>query len=233
MSNKIICIHPDDEDLSFLKPLTAKLSENLDSNIVLYYLSKDVELHYLAQQAIKNAGESDLILLLCHGGTDYVLGQHEIGLIENGTYYSKFLGSHNIQIIRSKKVVCVSYNSRVKLGKMAFDNQCLSFIGFGDIPFEDVFYLLNSIETSDFVTKTSQNALCEILLNSIILTIKTRGSMQNFIDYFCLIANKKCDNLIKENKGNKEIKRVANFIWNMKNEIVIFGDNEKIFFSIN
>ncbi|SRR5258708_3247463 len=224
---KIACIFSDDEDLKFLATLVSKLEAILGKDqFKVIKLIKDVKTHYDAQNLIK---ESESIIFLCHGGSDYILGHNEIGLLEQGSYYQKLIGEHNITILKSKKVICVACESKTKLAKLAIEGGCYLFVGFGDIQFEDKYHLENGEGTSLKVEDLSQQALIEVFYKSLELVLKVKGTAQNFVDYFKLIANKKCDSLVLDAKGDGEIIRVANFLWNLKNEMELYGNNDKLF----
>ncbi len=218
---KVIIIYSLDHDLSFLEPLVNVLTKLIYKESELYKLDTSMDSHLSAENAVKKAPAGSLIITLCHGGSTYILGNHDIIGLSVDVERHEFISAKNISIIENKSMICLSCNSREGFGDLVINNEGNSLIGFGDIQFDDPHKKNSPLEE---VTNMSKIKMVELLEETFTLSVKSKASFFDFVNYFKLIANKKCDELILGNRGSINHLRVANFLWHLKNEIKVFGD---------
>ena len=224
--NDILIIYSGDEDLKFLEPLVELLIEFLGEKVKLFRLDTTMESHILAQQQILLSHANTLLIIFCHGGSNYVLGNRDIeGLHVNDDHY-EFLNSNNIAIVENKKIICLSCNSKEGFGDLVANNNGLGLVGFGDIQFDDPRLLKKKVDPDKQVQEISKRELVSIFFETIKVSFVKKASLKDFVNYFKLITNKHSDKLILENKGNLAFIRSANFLWHLKNDISLFGNKE-------
>jgi hypothetical protein len=226
---KVIGILSGDEDLIFLKPLTDSFQILWEEYFEVYLLETTQHSHEVAQKVIAESENCSLIIILCHGGSSYILGNKNIeGLSVNEDYY-EFLGAKNVEIAKGKNFISISCNSKDGFGNLIINNGGICLVGFGDIRFDDPIALKKG-PVDNNVCQISQREMIFVLTETFKLSIRKHGSLTDFVQYFKLIVNKHCDKLILENRNNSTYKRVANFLWHLKHDITLFGDgSSKIF----
>ncbi len=226
----IISIYSGEEDLIFLIPLITFLKNLFNEKIEIYELDTSIESHTLAQIGLKKSKPNTLIIILCHGGSNYILGNKNIVELNVDTDYYELLSGKNIDIIENKKLLCLSCNSKEGLGNLVINNGGLGLIGFGDIMFDDPLRIKKEGFANKEVQEVSKSIMVSILSETIEICFNTNASIKNFVNYFKLITNKHCDKILLENKGNTTYLRAANFLWNLKHEICYFGDGNILIF---
>jgi hypothetical protein len=219
--------------LRFFKKLIRNLRDSIQIDVIPLILSNNTKSHEIALKQIKESPDNSLILILCHGGSNYIHGcsfrcgysshpkryQHE----EHGA----FIDIKNIQLFSNKKIISVSCNSD-KLGEYSISSGAEVFIGFNEINFDQKKYM-NENRSSKRVIATTKWMFRRSLYWSLLTSFEEDLTVGEF--YFKLIYSlQKLSTELILTKKNKYTLRVAYSLNEIRNGIKIMGNAKRRMF---
>lgn len=149
-------------------------------------------------------------------------------------YEDNFINYQNISVFKDKKIISLSCNSNGQIGKKAIEFGAKVFLGFGDLP-TSVSELKEmgeesksgvSLSTVEQAIKTEINY---IIKRSIEIGIVNKFSFSELVELIHFITNQRISDYLINQKKISERKLIANYLYDFKKEIKIFGDkNEKL-----
>ncbi|CAA0214058.1 hypothetical protein [Tenacibaculum maritimum] len=232
---KLLTIHPINEDLRFLRKFVRNLKSYKTDLVISRTLSNNTVSHTKAIQFIERLDENDLVCFLSHGATRAIHGSEyraKYGSHSRQYSYMKdngyFIDKNNIEILRGKKVFCLSCNSDT-LGKLAIESGVKVFIGFSTIDFDNRDELIPNQNPRSYVIAKTKYSLRKAVYQSIIFAIENNVSFYQLNQLLKINLNKEMDNLILNNK-NKEgylyYKTAADCLLTIKEGITLFGNGD-------
>lgn len=139
---KLLSVHPINEDLRFLSKLVKRISADTSLESKHLRLSNNFKTHAIAKVSISAMQEDDLLLILCHGRPNGILGcsfKAEVGSHGSRYVYEEsnglFISQNDFPLLIGKKVICVACQSAI-FGKKAVTAGVSVFIGFNKIDFD-------------------------------------------------------------------------------------------------
>lgn len=230
---KILTIHPINEDLRFLKKFVRNLKNSKSDLVVSRSLSNNTISHLKAIKYIKELSDNDIVCFLSHGATKAIHGSaYRVRYGSHMKQYSYmneigyFIDKDNIEILKGKKVFCLSCNSD-SLGNLAIESGVKVFIGFSTIDFDDRNELiLNQNPRLSVISKTKYS-LRKAVYQALVYAIENNITFYELSYLLKINLNKEMDNLILSNKdkdGFKYYKTAADCLLTIKEGITIFGD---------
>jgi len=246
MSKKILIIHPYDKSTSFLDRIKSHLQIKFSEDCHYFNIKPQFASHKQCLSEIDNFSDEGLILFMGHGKTNCLYGAKGdfYGTLENELvkqeqpekyfYEDNFINDQNIYIFNNKKVISLSCNSNGQIGRKAVEFGAKVFLGFGDLPtsvgeLEDKGEESKtgiSLSTVEQAIKTEINY---IVKRSIEIGIVKNYSFKQLHELIQFISNQRISHYLVDQKKINERKLIANYIYNFKKEIKIYGNkNEKL-----
>jgi hypothetical protein len=220
---RILCVHPDVRELKFLLKLIGSLTTSYKSLIDNVELRNSDISHRSALRKIEESKDGDLILFLCHGGSDYIRSGYDLSMDQESSEKEYFVSVKNISLLKEKRIICLSCNSNEKLAEMAIEAGAKVFIGFGDILFDEKKSFSADSGIKNTVVNNSKGEMRSILFEALRYSIDNRITYYGFVNYLKYFANRRCDALLEGKYRNKNL-RVANFLDEFKHGIRLLGD---------
>ena len=232
-------MHPHDRSTKFLSKINSCLRDN--TRVVTKYIKvhPNDKSHEHAISKIQNESSKNTILVMSHGMSDAIHGAKGDKYEFSGEdlfhehpdkyYYKKsFIDVNNISIFKDKKVICLSCNSNQKIAKNAIENGCLVFIGFGNIPssvveLED--YGMNSKQglSAKSVVQRFKTELNFIIKKTLEISIEKNYTFKSLVALIKFISQQRIS-LLAEDKRYRERYAVIELLYNFKQEVKLFGD---------
>lgn len=230
---KLLTIHPINEDLRFLKKFVRNLKKNKSDLVVSRSLSNNTISHLKAIKYIGELSDNDIVCFLSHGATRAIHGsEYRTRYGSHSRQYSYmnesgyFIDKSNIEILKGKKVFCLSCNSDT-LGKLAIESGVKVFIGFSTIDFDSRNELISNQNPRSSVICKTKYSLRKAVYQSLVYAIDNNITFYQLCNLLKINLNKEMDNLILNNKnkdGYKYYKTAADCLLTIKEGITIFGD---------
>lgn len=229
--SKILCIYPDDSSTRFLDRIQTCLKNHL-AEVFHCYKVKPYQLsHDECLQRLQTVTEEEFVIFLGHGRSDCLYGASSNCNFLVSPYFEgisnyendNFINRENINILSGKKVFCLSCNSAGGLGKLAVQSGAKSFIGFGDIPTDNE-VLPELGKRLPLLIARYKGEVSWIVRKSLIYSIKNNHNFFQLIDTIRLATNFRINKIILEHRGLRERHLLADYLYNFKNEMALFGD---------
>ncbi|WP_297868009.1 hypothetical protein [uncultured Flavobacterium sp.] len=246
MSKKILIVHPYDKSTNFLERIKSHLQSKFLEDCHYFSIKPQSSSHKQCLSEINNFSEEGLILFMGHGKSNCLYGAKGdyYGTLENELvkeespekyfYEDNFINDQNIDIFKNKKVISLSCNSNGQIGKKAVEYGAKVFLGFGDLP-TSVGELEDKGEESKTGTSLStieqaiKTEINYIIKRSIEIGIVNKHSFLELVNLIHFITNQRISDYLVYQKKISERKLIANYLYDFKKEIKIFGDkNEKL-----
>ena len=143
----ILVVHPLDPSTKALNRVGNHLKESLPE-VRIFKVHPNEKSRFASYEAIRNCKSNDIIVFLGHGSScalygskgnmydkaDFVSHDAQIEFPESYYYNEIFVNKDNWDILRDKRLICVSCRSN-SFGKDLFDKGVVhSIIGFGNLP---------------------------------------------------------------------------------------------------
>lgn len=246
MSKKILIVHPYDKSTTFLDRIKSHLQTKFIEDCQYFNIKPQFASHKQCLSEINNFSEDGLILFMGHGKSNSLYGakgdyygtlENELVKEENPEKYfyeDNFITEENVNIFKGKKVICLSCNSNGQIGRKAIEFGAKVFLGFGDLPtsvgeLEDKGEESKtgiSLSTVEQAIKTEINY---VIKKSIEIGIVNNYSFVELVNLIHFISNQRISDYLVNQKKISERKIIANYIYDFKKEIKIYGDkNEKL-----
>ena len=218
----LFCVHPITEDLRFLRRLIKCFRKKYPRRFKYLKLLNNDSSHTSCLSLISGLN-GKLILFLCHGNPDCILGCDFRGDRFDAAEqyeYGPFINSANITNLSGNKIIafcCYSNGiaeSCVKAGSPVA-------IGFDSIRFDYVKNFQSGLRFS----KIQQAVKCEMrhfLFNSITYGIDGNLSFQDLVSHMRLLLNKRSKIIFHSKRKHKH--EIAAILLEMKTGIKLFGD---------
>lgn len=246
MSKRILIVHPHDKSTGFLDRIKSHLQSKFSEDCHYFNIKPQFVSHKQCLSEINNFSGKGLILFMGHGKSNCLYGAKGdyYGTLENELvkeedpekyfYEDNFINDQNINVFKDKKVISLSCNSNGQIGRKAIEFGAKVFIGFGDLPtsvgeLEDKGEESKtgiSLSTVEQAIKTEINY---IIKKSIEIGIIKKYSFAELVELIHFISNQRISDYLVNQKKISERKLIANYIYNFKKEIKIYGNkNEKL-----
>ena len=246
MSKKILIVHPYDKSTSFLDRIKSHLQSKFSDDCHYFNIKPQFASHKQCLLEINNFSGKGLILFMGHGKSNCLYGAKGdyYGTLENELvkeedpekyfYEDNFINDQNINIFKGKKVISLSCNSNGQIGRKAIEFGAKAFLGFGDLP-TSVGELEDKGETSktgislSTVEQAIKTEINYIIKKSIEIGIVNKYSFVELVNLIHFISNQRISDYLVNQKKISERKLIANYIYDFKKEIKIYGNkNEKL-----
>lgn len=246
MDKNLLIIHPYDKSTVFLERIKNHLQAKFPENCHYFNIKPQLASHKQCLSEINNFYEEGLILFMGHGKSNCLYGakgdfygtlENELVKEENPEKYfyeDNFINDQNINIFNNKKVISLSCNSSGQIGRKAVESGAKVFLGFGDIP-SSVGELEDKGEKSKTGTSLStieqaiKTEINYIIKKSIEIGIVNKYSFSELVELIYFISNQRISDYLVNQKKINERKLIANYLYDFKKEIKIYGDkNEKL-----
>lgn len=144
----ILVVHPLDPSTKSLKRVGNYIKHSFPNEVHVFNIHPNEQSRFLCYEAIQKCTANDIILFLGHGSSfalhgskgkmydkgDFVSYDAQKDCPEWYYYNEFFINKDNWEILKDKRIVCVSCMSNI-LGKSLFDKKIVnSIIGFGNLP---------------------------------------------------------------------------------------------------
>lgn len=241
----IFIVHPYDKSTKFLKRIKTHLLAEVPKGVEYFKVKTNDESHQSCINKIKNLPNGSTVLIMGHGRSDFIYGakgdqfenqESDLKYEQPDKYYHKeiFIGKDNLNIFQEKKVISLTCNSNEKIGSWAIDENCIAFIGFGDLPtsvfeLEDIGYQSKEGQSLASIESNLKAAINYIIKKALEISIIHNYTFDKFIKLIRFLTNQRISDLLTTNKKFKERKVIANLLYNFKQEISIYGDNRARF----
>lgn len=244
MEKKILIIHPYDKTTNFLERIKNHLQVIFPDFTHYYNIKPNDSSHNKCLNAIKDFSNNGLILFMGHGKSNCLYGAKGdfYGTLENelvkaeqpDKYYNNdfFISEKNLEVFSGKKIISLSCNSNGQIGRKAVELGAKVFLGFGDLP-TSVDELKDggqenhsgkSLATIEQALKTEINY---IIKKSIEIGLLRNYSFSQLVDLIHFISSQKITHYLVSQKKINERKLIANYIYNFKREIKIYGNKHE------
>lgn len=244
MQKQLLIIHPQDSTTTFLDKIKNYLNSELPYITHHYNIKLNNESHQNCLQKIIEHSESGLIIFMGHGRSDFLYGskgKYYGELVsedakkehpENYFHLEKFITFNNIDVFYNKKVICLSCNSNGKIANEAIKNGTKVFVGFGELP-TSIEELKeqgeeNKVGTSlALIEKTLKSEINYIIKKSLEYSIKNNYTFEQLYDFMKFLTNQKIAFYLIDQSRVKERKIIANYLYDFKKGIEIFGNKNE------
>jgi len=242
MQKSLLIVHPEDPTTNFLDKIKNHLNDNLTGLTHHFNVKENVESHEQCINNILHHSESGLILFMGHGRSNYLYGakgkyfgndfvSEEAKKEHPEDYFHKeeFINFENIVMFKNKKVFCLTCNSNGKIGAEAIKKGAKVFFGFGNLP-TSIEELIEQGEKNEpgtslaSVEKVLKTEINYIVKQSITIGIKKEYTFKQLFDLIRFMTNQKITYYLIEQKKISERKIIANYLYNFKKGMVIYGD---------
>ena len=237
--SNILIIHPYDNSTLFLKRIASYLDFEFKGLIKYVSIKPNNSSHELGIEEILKHDEKGLIIFLGHGRSDKLFGAKSdyYGKLlsydfqaenENVDYYNDdYINVTNCYIFKNKKVICFACNSNDLIAKTSIQFGAKTFVGFGDVPTSANEFKEKDIIVGDKIIAALKGELNIILKHTLKISIENNYDFVSFKNLFSLISNKRISEIIISKKGLRNRRLIGDVIYNLKKEIVIFGDKHQ------
>jgi hypothetical protein len=246
LTKQILIIHPYDKSTSFLERIKNHLQSEFQEDCHYFNIKPHIASHKQCLLEINNFSNDGLILFMGHGKSNCLYGAKGdyYGTIENELvkeenpekyfYEDNFINDKNINIFKDKKVISLSCNSNGQIGRKAIEFGAKVFLGFGDLPTS-----VGELEDKGEESKTGTSLLTieqaikteinYIIKKSIEIGVVNNYSFVELVNLIHFISNQRISDYLVNQKKINERKLIANYIYDFKKEIKIYGNkNEKL-----
>lgn len=243
MENELLIVHPYDKSTFFLDRIKNYLQSQFPANSHYFSIKPNEASHKECLTTISNFSSNGLILFMGHGKSNCLYGAKGdyFGTLENEEvkiespekyfYLEDFINKANLQVFNEKKVISLSCRSNEYIGRISIESGAKVFMGFGDLPTSKAELILQgegnksgiSLSTIEGALKTEINY---IMKKSIHIGILKRKSFSQLLDLIYFITNQKICYYLTQKKMS-ERKLIANYLYNFKNEIRIYGNKDE------
>lgn len=231
--SKILCIYPDDSSTRFLDRIQYYLKQHMLEVFHCYKVKPNQESHDRCIARLHYRTEEELVIFLGHGRSDSLYGANNYQRALDSSYdfegeyeNDSFINRDNISVFSGKKIFCLSCNSAEKLGRLAYQNGAKAFIGFGDIPTDDI-SIPEIGRRLRFLTARFKGEVSWIVKSSLVYSIKNNYDFFQLISLVRLLTNKRINEIIITHKNLRERRLLADYLYNFKNEMELFGDGKE------
>lgn len=234
----ILIVHPNDKTTTFLDKIKNHLIEKFDYQVHHFNIYPNEKSHNDCLERITQSPKNGLVIFLGHGRTDKLYGSKG-EFYDNSEFVSSeakdespdayyyndsFIHEGNIEVFSGKKVFCLACNSNDKIAEYAMEKGAKSFLGFGNIPtslseFEDK----EEKVTNDVVVKM-KTELNYIIKTSLVLSIANGFTFGGLLNYIHFITNQRLTDSLTNQKSFKERHVFADYLYHLKNDIKVLGD---------
>lgn len=236
--SRILCIYPDDSSTKFLDRVQNHLKRHLAQAFHCYKIKPCQSSHDECLERLLKVTEEEFVIFLGHGKSDCLYGASSNCDFLVSSYFEgisnyendNFISKENIDVLRGKKVFCLSCNSADGLGKLAVQNGVRAFIGFGDIPTDNE-VLPELGRKLPLLTSRYKGEVSWIVRTSLVYSIKNNHNFFQLIDTLRLITNIRINNIILANRGLRQRRLLADYLYNFKDEMMLFGDGNETLLS--
>lgn len=246
MAKQLLIVHPYDKSTSFLERIKNHLQAKFPEDSHYFNIKPNIISHRQCLSGINDFSTQGLILFMGHGKSNCLYGakgdfygslENELVKAENPEKYyynDSFINEQNLNVLNGKKIISLSCNSNGQIGRKSIDYGAKVFLGFGDLP-TSVNELEEqgeenksgiSLSTVEQAIKTEINY---IVKRSIEIGIVKDYSFTQLHELIQFISNQRISHYLVDQKKINERKLIANYIYNFKKEIKIYGNkNEKL-----
>lgn len=236
----ILIVHPYDKTTRFLNKIKWHLIHKDSDRIHHFNIQPDAFSHLKCIERIVTHPKEGLIIYLGHGRSDKLYGSKGDmhGSIDNvspeaidenpSAYYynDSFITKENCSIFDEKKVFCLACNSNGTIALESINNGSKVFLGFGDLPTSISEFEEKSVHVSNNFVAKMKGELNYIIKQSLTLGIQKNLTFQEVLDYIRFITSQRISDILVNNKGFKERRLLADYLYVLKKEVTIFGDRK-------
>ena len=232
--SKVFAIYPIDKcySTSFLNRINTFEMRNLGDEWHCYKIHFSDKDH---NDCIAASKSSRFVLYMGHGGETKLCGscgkkgEMDVDIQirqDNPDYYIKetFIDSSNISEFKGQIFFCFSCNSNrntaKSLGRIAIQNNVLTFVGFGDIPTD----YIESIHFSKRCIAIYKGLIIKIMRFAIYLAAKENLTMDAMVNIIRILTTKEIQSLMNSTNNIRHKEDIIKQLVQFKNEIRIFGD---------
>jgi len=241
MCKKILIVHPYDKSTTFLDRIKSHLQSTFYDDLHYFSVKPHKASHTKCLDTIQNFSDNGLLLFMGHGKSNCLFGAKGdyYGTLENELiiaeepekyfYEDNFINEKNLNIFNEKKVIALSCNSNAQIGRKSVENGAKVFLGFGDLP-TSVNELKDKGEESKFgislstIEQAIKTEINYIMKRSLEIGISKSYSFIQLYELIQFITNQKINHYLIDKKKINERKIIANYLYNFKREMKIFGD---------
>jgi len=241
---ELLIIRPHDKSTNFLDRIKNHLDSSITVKLHYFNIKPNNGSHDECLSAIQDFSVDGLILFMGHGKSNSLYGAKGdyYGSIENEfvklespeKYFYKeiFINEQNIDVFDGKKIISLSCNSNGQIGRKAVENGAKVFLGFGDLP-TSVRELKDRGEENSpgkslsKIERAFKSEINYIMKNSLNISILNNHSFTQLVDVINFISNQRISYYLVNQKTLRERKLVANYIYDFKKEIKIYGDKHQ------
>lgn len=245
MSKRILIIHPKDKTTRFLERIKGFLVRGKFRDLIYHFnIQLNMKSHSDCLKSLINNPDDGLIIFLGHGtenklyGAKGYDGSHLSNVLlsaennESNFDNENFIDSSNINILKKKKILCLSCNSNDRIGKEAEKNGVSAFLGFGALPtsveelqkdYPDIFFGISKSKIiSEFKTELNY-----IIKKSITYSISNNLNFEQLVDVIKFITNQRINYFLIKRKKLKERKIIVDMLYDLKKGIVLYGNKKE------
>lgn len=236
--SRILCIYPHDSSTRFLDRIQNHLKRQLGDVFHCYKVKPHQLSHDDCLERLQRVAEEELVIFLGHGRSDCLYGANSYSNALVSPYFQRereyendnFISKDNISVLDGKKVFCLSCKSADGLGKLAVRNGAKAFIGFGDIPTDNEILPELGMRLPLLIARY-KGEISWIVRTSLSYSIKNNHNSFKLIDTMRLFTNVRINNIILAHRGLRQRRLLADYLYNFKNEMALFGDGNESLFS--
>ncbi len=211
----------------FLNRIQNHLKRALVEVFHCYKVKPNQESHDACLERLRTLSDEELILFLGHGRSDRLYGANSHTDFFASPYFDyendNFINKDNIDVFVGKKVFCLSCNSADGLGKVAVQKGAKAFIGFGDIPTDNE--ILPELGTKlNLLIARFKGEVNWIVKTSLVFSIRNNSTFFQLVDTVRLLANFRINEIILGNQGLRQRRLLADYLFNFKENMRLFGD---------
>lgn len=238
---KILLIHPKDKTTAFLDRIKNHIVQRFEDEVHQFNIHPNDDSHNVCLQRIKDHSEDGLIIFMGHGHIDSLSGSKgdlydnkdlvsaEAILEAPDKYYYKdiFIGQDNAEVFRGKKVFCLACNSNNKIAEYALEKGAKAFYGFGNIPTSEGEFKQDGLRNvSNDIVKAMKTELNAVIKKALEYSISNNYSFTELRSITHFMLNQRITFLLREEKHLNERHLLADYLYSLKKEMKILGDNK-------
>lgn len=246
MKKFVLIVHPKDHTTGFLSKIKNYLKSIFPDITHHFNIQFNEKSHNDCLEKISSHNSEGLILFLGHGRSEKLFGSISKLYLEEVSdeakadspeiYFGKetFIDFSNIQIFQNKKIICLSCNSRGKIGLEAVKKGAKVFFGFGNLPLS-VQELKeegeqNTPGSSLFnVERHLKKEITYIVKKTLELGLKNNYTFLQLLNLMQFITSQIISEYLVDKKAIRERKIIVGYLYNFKKEITVYGDyNQKL-----
>lgn len=234
-------IHPNDKTTAFLDRIKNHIVQRFENDVHHFNIHPNDDSHDACLERIKNHSEDGLIIFMGHGHVDSLSGSKgdlydnkdlvsaDAILESPDRYYYKdiFINQDNVEVFKGKKVFCLACNSNNKIASYALESGVNTFYGFGNIPTSAGEFKQDGLQSvSHDIVRAMKSELNSIIKKALDYSISNGHSFTQLMYTTQFILNQRIAYLLRQEKNLSERHLLADYLYSLKKEMKILGDNK-------